>query len=515
MPRELLSGRVEEYRRELLRHGVDLSLKGQVDYLTTYFMEANPEARALSVNSTGWHGNVYVLPDRTFGNSNEQVILQSAEAVRSSSYRTAGTLVDWQREVAARCVGNTRLVLAVCISLTGPLLLPLLEENGGFHFRGASSSGKTKTLSVAASVWGNKGMVRVWRATGNAIESLAIEHNDGVLFLDELGQVSPQDAGDTAYTLANGQQKARADRNGNVRSIAHWRLLFLSTGEIGLAEHVASAGSVIRAGQEIRMLDIPADAGAGMGLFEDIHGAVNPSVFADTLQEKSETYYGTAAEALLNRLSASPEERDRAVAVIREYQDAFVANYVPADSHGQVFRAAGRFGLVAGVGEYCIQIGILPWEVGVAMTSAYECFQAWLESRGGNVASEDIRALAQVREFLEHHGESRFTLIAPEGTEDNIGQRTINRAGFRKVQDDGGVEYWVFSESYRSDICSGFDPKLVTRVLRDKGFLQLSSGGKAQVTKRLPGFDKAVKVYVIKPEILQVDEGLEADHLAV
>ena len=146
------------------------------------------------------------------------------------------------------------------------------------------------------------------------------------------------------------------------------------------------------------------------------------------------------------------------------------------------------------------------------MAGVCECFHAWLESRGGNVASEELRALAQVREFLEHHGESRFTLLAPEGIEDNIGHGTINRAGFRKVLDDGSIEYWVLPEAYKSDVCRGFDPKLVTRMLKAKGFLQIDKDGKAQVANRIPGTQgtkETTRVYVIKPEIFLAEETSE------
>lgn len=508
MPRDMLSGRVEDYRRQLLSLGADLAPKGGADFLTEFLIAATPEARALCVDSTGWHGNVFVLPKRVFGQDAEPVLFQTADASRHPPFGTSGTLDEWKANVGARCVGNSRLVTAVCVALAGPFLELLGEENGGFHFRGASSSGKTKTLSVAASIWGNKGMVRVWRTTSNAIESLALEHNECVLILDELGQVSPQDAGDIAYTLANGQAKARANRTGGVRSIACWRLLFISTGEIGLAEHVAAGGGRIRAGQEIRMLDIPSDGGCKLGVFENLHGAASPQAFADQLQQLSEAYYGTVAETLLTTLTSNAQERDRAVSMVQAIQGQFVDDFVPVNSHGQVFRAASRFGMVAGVGEYAISIRALPWDAGEAFQSVQRCFHSWLAERGGNVASEELRALAQVRHFLEQHGESRFTLIAQEGfDENNIGDKTNRRAGFRKILDDGTTEYLVLSEAYKNDLCEGFDYRLVTRVLNEHGFLQRGGDGKSTLVKRLPGVSGAVRVYVIDPSIFTSREG--------
>ena len=305
MPISLLSGSGEQYRQQLLDEGL-LIAPGNAgkEALTGYLMAVRPMERALCVDKTGWHGNVFVLPHKTFGQSSERVILQTGESSRTIPFATSGTLQEWNEHVGAKCVGNSRLKLAVCVALSGPFLKPMEQENGGLHLRGESSSGKTKALSVAASVWGGKRMVRTWRTTDNAIESLAAQHNECVLILDELGQVDPDKAGDIAYCLGNGQSKARANRFGNARPTMSWSLLFISTGEIPLAEHIAQSGERARAGQEIRLLDIPSDAGRGMGLFENLHGASSARDFADSLQQLAEQYHGTAAEGLLN----SPHE---------------------------------------------------------------------------------------------------------------------------------------------------------------------------------------------------------------
>jgi uncharacterized protein (DUF927 family) len=346
-------------------------------------------------------------------------------------------------------------------------------------------------------------MVRVWRATGNAIESLAREFNDTVLLLDELGQVDPREAGDIAYTLGNGQTKARSNIHGDAKEVSSWRLLFLSTGEISLADHIASGGGQVKAGQEMRMLDIPADAGTGMGVFETTHGAETPAAFADSLQSLSETFYGSVADALLTKITL-PGELDRAAAVIRKCQEQFVQKYVPANAHGQVTRAAQRLGAVAGAGEYCIATGMLSWEAGQALWGVGKCFEAWMESRGDNTASEEIRLLAHIRGFIERHSESRFTVIKPDGIEENnIGQRTVNRAGFKRIQDEGSAEHWLLPEMFKTEFCAGFDSKLVIRVLKEHGFLELDSQGKSSVSKFVPGIGR-MRVYVIKPSLMQV-----------
>src|SRR5262249_44131386 len=152
-------------------------------------------------------------------------------------------------------------------------LLSLLgEESGGFHFRGLSSQGKTTTLRVAGSIYGGgrNGNIESWRNTANGLEAIAEQHNDALLCLDELAEIDPEIAAETAYLLANGQGKGRMGKYLNARKRPKWNLLFLSSGELSLQQHVRSAGKITRGGQHVRFVEIPADAGRGMGLFEDI-----------------------------------------------------------------------------------------------------------------------------------------------------------------------------------------------------------------------------------------------------
>ncbi len=66
-------------------------------------------------------------------------------------------------------------------------------------------------------------------------------------------------------------------RSGTVKQSSKWSLFFLSAGEESLTSLMAKTGQRSNAGQEIRLADIEADAGAGMGLFETIHNQLSPA----------------------------------------------------------------------------------------------------------------------------------------------------------------------------------------------------------------------------------------------
>ncbi|MFY9460660.1 MAG: DUF927 domain-containing protein, partial [Aquabacterium commune] len=231
----------------------------------------------------GWHGPVYVLPSSCIGTADGRRYVFQSEAGMEDTYRRAGDLAQWQTHVAAQAVGNSRLLFALSCAFAGPALRLAGMESGGFHLRGTSSMGKTTALKVAASVWGRPSYMQRWRTTDNALEATAVQHCDALLILDEFGQLDPRVAGECAYMLANDQEKGRATRGGLTRKRRTWRLLFLSSGEISLADHMAEAGRRTQAGMEVRMVDVPLDAGAGMGGIEDTHGHEGAAELADAI----------------------------------------------------------------------------------------------------------------------------------------------------------------------------------------------------------------------------------------
>ena len=299
MPTSLLSGDGNQLRAELLSMGLLLEPGRKArERLDRFLMQSRPSARVRCVSKTGWFGNCYVLPEMAYGSAGGELVVYQGPSTADQQFQVSGTAEVWREDLGLLCAGNSRLVLAVSAAFAGPLLHPMLEESGGLHFRGGSSIGKTTALYVAASIWGRpEGYISQWRATANGLESAALLRNDGLLCLDELSQLPPREASETAYLLANGQAKARMGKNILARRAGRWRLLFLSTGELALADKIAEAGTGRRAtaGQEVRIIDIPADAGMGLGIFEDLHKEADAAAFARCLKAKQASIMGRLA----------------------------------------------------------------------------------------------------------------------------------------------------------------------------------------------------------------------------
>jgi putative DNA primase/helicase len=279
-------------------------------------------------------------------------------------------------------------------------------DSAGFNWRATSSKGKTTLLRVAASVWGGggrHGFLRQWRTTDNALESVCLTHCDTFLALDEISQVSAKAAGTIAYMIANGQSKARSAKSGDARPIYEWKTTFLSSGELSLEDKIAEAGGRSTAGQMVRVIDLPADAGAGMGVFEEIHGAEGPAEFVKLLRDASTKHYGHAAHAFIEKLTS---DIDGSCTLVRSLIGDFVTTVCPAGADGQVQRVAERFGLMAAAGEIAARWSILPWPQNTATQAAEDLFREWLRARGSSGPIDPVRSHHQaVRLFPARSGE--------------------------------------------------------------------------------------------------------------
>ncbi len=505
-----------EFSKEVLGPLVDMGLRlapnrdvrHSRNDLQSYLQSYDSGERARLVSRLGWHAAAFLLPDQQIGDSDERLHFYEAGA-QLPPISQAGTLEEWQQHIGTLCVGNHRVAFAVCIALAGPLLHLLGLESGGFHFYGVSSSGKSTTGRVACSVYGPPAFERSWRSTDNALESIAAAHSDGLLVLDEISQCDPRIVGETVYMLGNGIGKARAnDRGQSGRQVQEWRLLFLSSGEYTLAQHMAEANKELKAGMDIRMLAVPADAGKGLGVFDTLHDFDSGQALADELKARVGMYYGTPLLAFLVAL-CNPAKQRGYLSIIRRSLEQFAREALPASASGQAHRAATRFGLAAVAGELATGLGVTGWPEGTATAAARACLDAWLAERGGAGNLEGEAIVQRLRLVVERYGESRFTRwdgIAAK-TDDHA-PRTGDRLGFRRTIEHGcgdqlytSVTYYFLATAWRDEVFKGMNLRNVNRELVSRGILERGSDGKAAQALTLPGMPKS-RAYVVSASAL-------------
>ncbi|MBV7458781.1 MULTISPECIES: DUF927 domain-containing protein [unclassified Acidovorax] len=525
MPARMLSGDGGEYRAALLNMGLRIAPSPAArNLLTQYIQTRQPGEFASCTDRIGWHGRAFVLPHETIGDDAERIVFQS-ESQMENTFRVKHDAAAWRDRIGALCVGNSRLVFAVACAFAGPLLRPAGMESGGFHIRGDSSSGKTTALRLAASVYGGASYMQRWRTTDNALEAIAAQHCDSLLILDELAQVEGKVAGECAYMLANEQSKARATRNGAPRARLSWRLLFLSAGELGLADHMAEGMKRTRTGQEVRMADIPADAGKGLGAFENLHDFAGGAAFSGHLAREAQVCHGAPGRAFVEWACAHADTLPKR---LRTAVQALSREWIPQGASGQVERVGARFALVGVAGELATEAGLTGWPAGESERGARACFAAWLAARGGAGNGEVVAMLRAVRRFLETHGDGRFAMW--HRAADDHAPKTLQRAGVRRMLNADGepiksdpehqreygermpatlgegvsFEYFVLAETFKAEICQGFDHVAVCRVLAAHGCLTVRESDRYTISTRLPGIGK-VRCYQIPPAIFELD----------
>lgn len=496
-----------------------LSAPGQSDRFIRFLRAVTHSARLTLAERTGWvDASRFVLPNAVIAPPGAEPVHFDG-AASALHYREKGNLDGWKRDLAALAPGNSLLTFAISLAFVGPIMRWLDMEGGGFHFRGASSTGKTSLAMAAGSVWGgggSLGFASSWRATGNALEGVAHGHTETVLILDELALVDPQEAGSAAYALASGQGKARARQSGALRRRAEWRVMVCSTGEIGLADHIRTAkrGERTMAGQELRLLDLPADAGAGFGAWEALHNIASPASFSDAIKSACAAHYGHAGPAFVRGLVADPAHWEGEA---KRLAKAFVAKATQDGDSGQANRGAARFAAVAAAGEMAAALSVVPWRAGEAEAAALACFGAWVVGFGRTGLREHRQILERVRDAIQTGG-SRFGRI-PHGKVQSIygddsgdgdggasnreGEaRSLSTLGYLHDIEPGKACY-LFHDSGWGEILTGFDPREAAAVLQQQGFLVPGDGGRLKRKQRVG--DQSPRFYTVRATILEWD----------
>lgn len=478
-PLSFLGGDGAVLREVLLDQGLRIDPHAGRNLLPRWLMSRYPARKTVAATQCGWLPDCssYILPSETIGPADAVWQGDTAPAVS-----TSGTLDGWRDAIAAPASGNPLAVLALSAALAAPLLALVRPMGMGLHFVGDSSTGKTTLLALASSVWGRPdAFMRTWRATSNGLEAIAAAHNDGLLVLDEISECNPNEIGSIVYALANGTGKTRAARTGGTRPVFRWRIVLISSGERSVAASMAEGGRTQKAGQSVRVLDIPCHR--AHGVFDSLGDLPDGRTMSDTLKKASGTHYGHAGPAFVRALLSDTQDFGKRLA---EAMDApeFAA------SGGLDGRAAATLALIGMAGELARDHGIVPWGEGEAFDAAALALDLWRNGRETH-RPEDHQILDTVRDFLLAHGDSRFSALG--GEDDGTGVR--DRAGWWKNA-DGNRVYLLTSAAMR-EAAKGFDLKRALDALDQAGWIAERDQGKRSKKTRVPG--RTVNLYAIAP----------------
>lgn len=502
-----------EVRAELADAGLIVSpARGKADKFVIALAQVGSDRRQTLVSATGWCGDRFVLPDAVIGPAATDSVIFTGEG-GALHYRRKGTLAGWRADVAAHANGNDLLAVALSLAFLGPLLRPLDLEGGGLHFRGSSSCGKTTLAYAAGSVWGGGGPLgfgQTWRATANALEMVAFGHNDGLAVFDELALVAPEEAGAAAYSLASGQSKARSRADGSLRRRSEWRVAILSTGEIGLADHIRTGKRNDRpmTGQELRLLDIAADAGARWGVWSDLRGTRGPAELSDAIKAASGKDYGHAGPAFVEAFAA---RRQEALASAKTIMAAFVQGVARDGDTGQAQRAAHRFAAIAAAGELATGFGVTNWPPGLATDASVRLYHRWADGFGRDRSHEASAIIRAVKGFIESEGAS----FAPWDDGEEFEETEPSRAG--RDEQARGLKTWGYRAKVGRDLefrfndagwdaaIKGFGRAEAAKALFEAGFFE--RGDAEHWKKRHSRKGLKPRFWTVKGDVLEADLG--------
>jgi putative DNA primase/helicase len=486
MPMDLLAGDGREIRAELLSMGLEIDPRTKSS-LALYLQSVTPTTIMRCATQVGWLEQSFVLPDAVIGPEAAGVVFQSPEP-QADEFSTKGCLHGWRESVAALAPGNPLLVLALSAGFAGPLLKLCHAESGGLHLTGDSSTGKTAAIEAACSIWGGPGYKRSWRATSNGMEGAAALFNDGLLALDEISECDPRDVGAIIYSLGNGQGKQRASRTGAARSVKRWRCLVLSNGERTIETAMLEGGHRAKAGQGVRLLDIPASR--THGAWDYLHGHSSGAAYSDALKTAAAAHHGQAGREFLDRLTRDGRDMSARLERVKALPGFTVED-------GQHKRGAARLALISLAGELATEYGITGWPEGEAIAAAQDALKCWQELRGAG-PSEKRQVLAQVSTFIDRHGDGRFS---GAGTPENATLR--DRAGWWR--DGGGKRLYLFNGDGMRQALKSFDFKRGLDHLQQAGALVDCGNSRRSKAHRING--RIVRLYSIDPDQLGVNDG--------
>lgn len=182
----------------------------------------------------GWHeinNKRYYLHRNAIHNGKAQKVFYDGMMDLSAK----GTFDDFKEFFNSVIADSIGLQTVCAVSLSAAIVGLLKSRNLSFilHIEGGSTTGKTTSLQLAGSLWGNptisnNGIVRTWNATDNGLVNSSCGNCGLPICLDELIMTNADKTGLT-YLLTGGSDKQRmsADSADEI-----FRTVFMSTGEI-------------------------------------------------------------------------------------------------------------------------------------------------------------------------------------------------------------------------------------------------------------------------------------------
>lgn len=201
-----------------------------------------------STSKLGWHDSIFVPYDLSIvfdGEYRFKTLFQSIQ--EHGDYFKWITLAK-----QLRSCGRLEPRIALAASFASVLIQPLGALPFIVDFYGQTGGGKTVTINIAASVWGDPTpgtYVGNFRSTDTSLETRADMLNNLPMILDDSKNASQyiQDNYETLiYNLCSGKGKGRSNKDLGAAKENTWSNVTICNGEYPISEHADSGGAINR-----------------------------------------------------------------------------------------------------------------------------------------------------------------------------------------------------------------------------------------------------------------------------
>ena len=456
--------------------------KGNAADLSEYFVDYEehntPSLPQKTVSQQmGWHKEGFLLGYDFIGDGEPVDFLppdageaQIAEALMA----TEGSIDGW-RQVVKPLKYYPKVQAAIYASLAPPLLKVLRMPNFLVEWCGDTSKGKSTTMAVAGSIWGDPAtqtdtsIIGSWGATRIGVERRMSALSCLPTMLDDTKNLRRYARGETIvpatiYSAVNGQSNTRGSVTGLQRS-RNWHTVLISTGEQRLIDFSKDGGTAARV---LTMWGSP------------FGGEIEESIIKDLNRGLRENY-GHAGRMfvkwMVEHIDDAPEWRvmfDKAVSEIAP-QVAAVGN-----DGGVSNRLADSLAVLDVAAELAHRVLDLPWE--------YDQPVRWLiDAVGteGKTAKRHLEAMEAIASMIA----SQWGAIQ---NSDARNDREPPGGWIGYVEDYTSSKPWDYIGLHVSRLKGilsslGYEPNAIIRQWRDDGMLRVDTPGRSTCRVRIDG----------------------------
>lgn len=438
------------------------SARKVISYLQSSWTLYNRKCAAeIAYNRLGWHGDNFALSDLITPNEVKEANLIGIPSKIECGLAPKGNLENWADATKSLDAEKYWKHCFIIQTAIGSPLLKLIGASGGvLSVAGDSGAGKTTGASFGVSAYADpNALTSAPSSTENSFyENWRVIQNLPFV-CNEASELRRDALQRLIYHAANGDARNRNSRNGNLKDVAHFNLIFILTANLHLQGLDAQT---LNEASKRRALEIAIDKEAE-GL--DIETA---RLLNETMQEN----YGLAGRVFLEYVvKNSSEVKRRLKENVRWCYDHGVKD---ADRF-----CAWQVAIAKTAGEICKDLGLLRFDVIKPCLKAIEVIKT---------QSADIKTSGQsIGELFgdyinENNG--RFSIYYPKSSSWSDYHEARGGVIGRRSEDDKTMSIALSKTPFvRYAIERGFDAKQIQKYASENGITEkpakLIKGGKS------------------------------------